>query len=314
MFRRLFPTLLLLIPATPALAQSAPGGLLLSEIRRDQDGTDNDEYFELAGAPGTDLSAYTYLVIGDNTAGASGVIEAVVDLSGQAVPASGYFVAAEATFTLGTADLTTTLNFENDDAVTHLIVTGFTGADGDDLDPDDDGDLDVTPWTAVADAVGLADDELFPEGEFAYGAALGFVDVSTGQDSPPEHVFRDGTVGSWSIGPDDIGEGLDSPGRPNATPIAAEDDAPAAALSLEAPRPNPTRGEAAVAFTLAAPGRARLAVYDALGRRVASLAEGGFASARHTVALDSARLAPGVYVVRLEAAGRVATRLLTVVH
>ncbi len=50
------------------------------------------------------------------------VIEAVVDLASQSIPAGGYFVAAESTFTLGTADLTTNLNFENSDNVTHLLV------------------------------------------------------------------------------------------------------------------------------------------------------------------------------------------------
>jgi hypothetical protein len=310
MLRRLLPALLVLAPAAPALAQTAGGGVVLNEIRRDQDGTDNDEYFELAGAPATPLGPSTYLVLGDNTAGGSGVIEAVVDLAGQAIPASGFFVAAEATFTLGTPDLVTDLNFENDESVTHLLVTGFSGAEGDDLDPDDDGDLDVTPWTAVVDAVGLADDM----DDLAYGAALGFVDLTTGTSSPPEYVYRDGVTGEWQIGPDDVAKGVDTPGAMNATTVAVEDDAPVA-LALEAPRPNPARGAATVAFTLAAPGEARLAVYDALGRRVALLAEGPFAAGtRHAVALDASRLAPGAYVVRLEAGGRVASHPLAVVR
>ena len=54
----------------------------ISEIRIDQPGSDNDEYFELAGAPGTSLDGLTYIVIGDGTNG-SGVIEAVVPLTGQ---------------------------------------------------------------------------------------------------------------------------------------------------------------------------------------------------------------------------------------
>jgi hypothetical protein len=72
----------------------------LSEIRIDQPGTDDDEYFELSGDPGAALEGLTYLVIGDG-AGGSGVIEAVVDLSGQSVPTNGFFVAVESTFALG---------------------------------------------------------------------------------------------------------------------------------------------------------------------------------------------------------------------
>ena len=70
----------------------------------------------------------TYIVIGDVSTN-SGVVEAVVDLSGSSIPANGLFVAAEDTFTLGVADLVVNLNFENSDNVTHLLVTGFTGED-----------------------------------------------------------------------------------------------------------------------------------------------------------------------------------------
>ena len=128
----------------------------INEIRIDQPGTDNDEYFELAGDAGTDLTGLSYLVIGDGIGGA-GVIEAVVDLGGTAIPASGFFVAAEGTFSLGVADLTTSLNFENSDNVTHLVVDGFVGAAGDDLDTDDDGILDSTPWSSVIDCVALVE-------------------------------------------------------------------------------------------------------------------------------------------------------------
>ena len=315
MLRRLFLSVLLLLGGLllmiPASAQSgAGGGVVLNEIRRDQDGTDNDEYFELAGPPATALGTFTYVVIGDGTGG-SGVIEAVVDLAGQAIPASGFFVAAEGTFTLGTPDLVADLNFENDESVTHLLAEGFSGAEGDDLDPDDDGDLDVTPWTAVVDAVGLADDA----DDLAYGAALGFIDLTTGLASPPEYVFRDGgNPAVWRIGPTDVTKGVDTPGSSNATVVAAEEGPPPGALALEVPHPNPARTRAAVAFTLAAPGDAHLALYDALGRRVAVLVEGPAPAGHHTATLDVAGLAPGAYVVRLEAAGQRAARPVTVVR
>lgn len=61
------------------------------------------------------------MVISDGTA-ASSVIEAVVDLTGSVTPTSGILVAAENTFILGAADLTTNLIVENSDNVTHLLV------------------------------------------------------------------------------------------------------------------------------------------------------------------------------------------------
>ena len=139
----------------------------INELRIDQSGSDNDEYFELMGAAGTSLTNKTYIVIGDNSAGDSGIIEAVVPLTGTVIPSGDHFLAAESTFSLGpTPDLTTTLNFENSDNVTHMLVTGFTGAVGDDLDTNNDGNLDVQPWTSMDDCVALI--ESVGSGELTY--------------------------------------------------------------------------------------------------------------------------------------------------
>jgi hypothetical protein len=210
-FARIFLTLSMLVVGlgslTVSVSAQAPE-VSISEIRIDQDGTDLDEYFELAGAADTALDGLTYIVLGDGTV-ASGVIEAVVDLAGLAIPASGYFVAAEDTFTLGTADLTTDLNFENSDNVTHMLVYGFTGANGADLDTDDDGILDVTPWTEIVDSVALIESPNPPTGtEWSYG------DVTVGPDGSfvPGHAFV--CAGTWQVGDFTIGD--DTPGLPNA--------------------------------------------------------------------------------------------------
>jgi predicted extracellular nuclease len=180
----------------------------LSEIRIDQPGTDTDEYFELAGDDGTDLSGFTYIVIGDGSAG-SGVVEAVIDLSGESVPASGYFVAVEETFTstLGTATMTTTLNFENSDNVTHMLVWGFDGAQDDDLDTDDDGVLDTEPWEEVVDCVALVETE--GSGDQVY------CETTVGPDGSyvPGHAYA--CYGDWMIGAFDPEGGVDTPGAEN---------------------------------------------------------------------------------------------------
>ena len=55
---------------------------------------------------------------------------------------------------------------------------GFTGANGDDLDTDDDGTLDSTPWTSVVDAVSLIEEANPPSGtEYSYAVQLGGVTV-----------------------------------------------------------------------------------------------------------------------------------------
>src|SRR5690606_26221347 len=149
-----------------------------------------------------------HLVIGDGATG-SGTIESVVDLSGHVVPDDGFFVVAESTFTLGEADLVASLNFENSDNVTHLLVSGFTGASGDDLDVDDDGTLDATPWETELDRIALVEEANPPSATvFHYGPP------SIGPDGSfvPGHVHR--CDGAWTIG--EFGGGLDTPGAANA--------------------------------------------------------------------------------------------------
>ena len=195
----------------------------MNEIRIDQPSTDNDEFFELFGTPGASLDGLTYVVIGDGTGG-SGVIEEAVSLTGQVMPGTGFFVAAEATFTLGVADLTTTLNFENSDNVTHMLVAGFTGSVGDDLDTDDDCVLDVTPWTSVDDAVALIEEPNPPAGtECEYATGLGFPTVGPDGSFVPGLVGRDPDgVGPWVIGPFDPVAGGDTPGSSNNGTIPVE--------------------------------------------------------------------------------------------
>jgi len=208
--RKMITVLALLALAMPALA------LNINEIRIEQPGGDNDEYFELAGQPGESLDGLTYLVIGDGTGG-SGVIEAVVDLTGNSIQADGLFAMGEVTFTgtCGSIDATGDLNFENSDNVTHLLVSGFTGANGDDLDADDDGVLDVEPWTAVVHSVSLI--ESVGSGDFYYGM----------DEVGPDGTFVPGHVlycdGGFLIGAFDVCT-HDTPGEPNDTCSVSNED------------------------------------------------------------------------------------------
>ncbi len=238
MFRRrgvitsalVFAAALTPVAATPVGA--APPDLRLSEIRIDQPSTDDDEFAELVGTPGASLDGVTYLVIGDGSGG-SGTIEAVVSLDGQVLPADdGVLVLAESTFTIGTADVVTDLNFENSDNVTHLLVDGFSGANADDLDTDDDGVLDVTPWTSVIDAVSLV--ETPGSGEAFYAGSLGFTDLGPDGTFVPGHAFIDGD-GVWQIGTFSPVGDTDTPGVfPNdgTTPPPPPPACDAAAITL----------------------------------------------------------------------------------
>ena len=139
-------------------------------------------------------------------------MEVVLDLTGQLIGPTGFFVAAEPGFSLGQADFTTTLNFENSDNVTHLLVSNFTGTNGQDLDTNDDGILDLTPWDELVDLIALIEEENPPQDtEYHYGPPT----IGPDGGSVPGHGFRCEPAGTWTIGALDPAEGTDTPAAPN---------------------------------------------------------------------------------------------------
>ena len=85
------------------------------------------------------------------------------------------------------------------------------------------------------------------------------------------------------------------------------------ALGLRA-SPNPAGASVEIAYTLAEAGPVRLAVYDALGRRVAVVSEGERGAGSHAETVDASGLPPGVYVARLAAPGGASSAQFTVVR
>jgi len=78
--------------------------------------------------------------------------------------------------------------------------------------------------------------------------------------------------------------------------------------------PNPLRGQGHLRFDLARAASVTLRVYDAAGRRVATLLDRApRAGGPHAVAIDGTGIAPGIYFVRIEADGRGGTRKVVVV-
>jgi hypothetical protein len=189
--------------------------VFISEIRIDQPGADVDEYVEINGPPGFDLHSLTYLVIGDG-AGGSGVVEMEHELAGMVIPSDGFALIAESSFSLGSIpDRVASLNFENGDNVTHLLVSGYEAGPGVDLDADDDGVLDEHTWSAIEDCVAIIDDST--SGDQTYCSTA----VGPDGGSAPFHVFRDG---GWQIGARDPTVGADTPGAaPSGLPIKVDD-------------------------------------------------------------------------------------------
>lgn len=135
---------------TPGVANElvTPGtttaGLVLNEVYKKQPSTDLHEFIEVFGAPSTDYTAYTIVVLeSDVGTTSSGVVDLAYPVG--TTNAGGFYATPYTNETLENASLTV------------LLVTGYTGALATDLDTNDDGTLDGTPWTAIVDSVALID-------------------------------------------------------------------------------------------------------------------------------------------------------------
>ena len=78
--------------------------------------------------------------------------------------------------------------------------------------------------------------------------------------------------------------------------------------------PNPTRGATRFTLAVSEPQRVVVALYDRLGRRVRAVASQLDADTRQSFTLDTADLASGLYVIRVEGETFGESRTLTVVR
>ncbi|TFL19258.1 endonuclease/exonuclease/phosphatase family protein [Jannaschia formosa] len=123
------------------------------------DADDTSNFVELVTTPGASLEGLTLLAISGEFE--PGQIDDAIDLSGAVADEDGFvLIANDANPALGAGDVGVEgLNFFGSPQ-TFVVVEGFTGAAGDDLDTDNDGTPDVTPWDAVlADLSGVDGDD-----------------------------------------------------------------------------------------------------------------------------------------------------------
>ncbi len=103
-------------------------------------------------------------------------------------------------------------------------------------------------------------------------------------------------------------------GRDLQSTVAVEDGTERDGFALGQSAPNPAAGVADIAFSLGAPGRATVEVFNMLGQRVMTAHDQVVGAGSHTVSVNTAGLAPGVYVYRLSAGDYAATRRMTVIR
>lgn len=130
------------------------------------------------------------------------------------------------------------------------------------------------------------------------------------------HRLQHGATYTWTVEATD-GFALVAAGTahtfttvPFGVPIQAGGGLPDA-FALEPGYPNPFNPATHLRFALPHAANVRLEVFDALGRRVAVLAEGPLPAGYHTRTWEAAGLSSGLYLIRLRAAGYQQTRTVT---
>jgi hypothetical protein len=190
-------------------------------------------------------------------------------------------------------------------------------------------DPNPTNWNVLTPrirAMALCDSVLFVGGSFASiggrpRICLAAVDAASGLATDWDPGL-DGLI--WSLAADGsavfAGGGFTRAGGFPAVGLTAFSlrEAPVSApapFALSQSIPNPAHSSAIIRYALPVAAPVTLMVYDLHGRRVASLLDHVYQEAgRHEVPVQADRWKPGIYLCRLEAAGRSATRKMVVVR
>jgi len=153
------------ITGTAAAQPGTPPEIYINEVFVNPPGADNgSEYFEIRSCdPFRPLEGLTFLVI-EGDGAAAGTIDQALPLTGQSTGGNGLFLWRDATVPMLPPPEPGTNIFIQDfvpdienGGQTYMLVRGFTGSVGQDLDTDNDGVLDLAPWGAVIDAVAYSE-------------------------------------------------------------------------------------------------------------------------------------------------------------
>jgi spore coat protein CotH len=105
-----------------------------------------------------------------------------------------------------------------------------------------------------------------------------------------------------------------TPGGPNDVGSSVGGEGTTARLVLEQNLPNPFSRRCVLGFSLPRRGHAELAVFDLLGRRVATVMSGDLGPGAHRQEFDARNLPSGIYLCRLKTGDGVASRRMLVLR
>ncbi len=191
-------------------------GQVINEVVANHTGTDDHEYMEFLGLPNTDYSHLTLLQLEGDAGSEPGMVDSAFTV-GTTTAAGHWFTG----FLTGQIDNGT---------ASFLLVENFSGTAGMDLDTNNDGTLDVTPWTAILDSLAINDGDA----DFEYSTVVlspnydGIVFTPGGASRIPDGSDTD-SIADWVRndfdgeglpgfnGSLEAGEALNTPGLANAT-------------------------------------------------------------------------------------------------
>jgi len=140
-----------------------PPSVAINEFRVSSSGASDDtsNFVEIAATPGQSFDGLTLLAISGEFA--PGQVDFAISLDGAVADENGFLLIAEASNpALGIGDVGVAgLDFFGSPQ-TFLVVDGFTGSAGDDLDTDNDGTFDTDVGTVLA-SVSLVDGDATPD-------------------------------------------------------------------------------------------------------------------------------------------------------
>lgn len=202
----------------------------INEVLANPLGTDiGQEFIELRGPAGLSLEDLALLVLeGDSEPGAAthkGRIDSVIPLAGHSLGANGLLLLRDGAGVIdtdpdpdqfaGSSEETAVvvlpstsslsgfgngpLGLENG-SISLLLVRGFSGAAGADLDANDDGILDSAPWLEVLDAVSIVNSSsgsLASSSAYAPSAGFPAAVISRAASGFDAGVIARGSDGSW---------------------------------------------------------------------------------------------------------------------
>ncbi len=222
----------ILVLGSAASGGGPVGAQVINEVVANHVGTDDHEYLEIAGAPATNYSGLRLLQLEGDTGSNPGLVDTVTTPG--TTSATGHWASG---FTTNLIDNGTT---------TFLLVAGWSGSLGMDLDTNDDGTFDTTPWTTLLDSVAIADGGAdVTYSSVVLGPNFDGVSFTPGGMSRIPDAADTNSVADWTRNDFDgaglpgfsgtlvAGEALNTPGVANSTSAAPADAAQISEIVLD---------------------------------------------------------------------------------